>query len=76
MFRTSTNTLGSRRQKGTIRRAARKSVTPKYLHIVRHVCFSIISWPKEEGIEATDIKRSKLLTMHGGFRPESGTLRL
>ncbi len=34
----------------------------------------IIGWPEEE-IETTDIKTWKL-TMHGGFHPQSSTLRL
>lgn len=29
---------------------------------------TIISWP-EEDIEATDIKTTKLITMHGGYKP-------
>lgn len=28
----------------------------------------IIIWPKED-IEATDIKTTKLITMHGGYKP-------
>ena len=34
-----------------------------------------ITWSKEE-IELADIKKTTVLTMHGGFHPKSITLRL
>ncbi|TWW73339.1 hypothetical protein D4764_15G0007330 [Takifugu flavidus] len=44
------------------------------LPVIRYPA-GIIPWPLEE-IQATDIKTRKLLTMHGGFHPNSSVLRL